>query len=160
MKYSRIRLYHPPPNRTKVADISGWMIKPVGPNSSSKSRPYCENNQIRWCRVALLHCVDLCPVSRARVCPGSQLFLSLSNLSASFRAILREWNTIAYVCKQVWLCSRTSQSGRYNRRAGWYIQRVLLWKNSVPAENGWYKRLDDISVADITGFYCIGGFYY
>jgi len=32
---------------------------------------------------------------------------------------------------------------------------VLLCKNSVPAENGQYKRLDDISVDDITGFYCI-----
>ena len=28
-------------------------------------------------------------------------------------------------------------------------------KNSVPAENGQYKRLDDTSVDDITGFYCI-----
>ena len=74
-KYSRIRLYHPPPDRTKVVDISGWMIKPVGPNSSSKFQLYCENNQIRWCRVALLHCVDLCRVSRAWACPGSQLFL-------------------------------------------------------------------------------------
>ena len=34
--YSRIRLYHLLPERTKVADISDWMIKPVGPNSSSK----------------------------------------------------------------------------------------------------------------------------
>ena len=32
---------------TKVADISGWMIKPVGPNSSSKCRLYSEINQIR-----------------------------------------------------------------------------------------------------------------
>ena len=47
IKYSRIRLYHPPLDRTKVADISGWMIKPVGPNSSSKCQLYCENNQIR-----------------------------------------------------------------------------------------------------------------
>ena len=46
-QYSRIRLYHPPPDRTKVADISGSMIKPVGPNSSSKCQLYCENNQIR-----------------------------------------------------------------------------------------------------------------
>jgi len=30
-KYSRIRLNHSPPDRTKVADISDWMIKPVGP---------------------------------------------------------------------------------------------------------------------------------
>ena len=80
---SRIRLYYPLPDRTKVADISGWMIKPVGPNSSSKYWLYCENNQIRWCRVALLHCVDLCRVSRAWACPGSQLFLSVSNLSVS-----------------------------------------------------------------------------
>ncbi len=45
--YSRIRLYHPPPDRTKVADTSGWMIKPVEPNSSSRCQLYCENNQIR-----------------------------------------------------------------------------------------------------------------
>ena len=31
----------------------------------------------------------------------------------------------------------------------------LLCKNSVSAENGQCKRLDDISVDDITGFYCI-----
>ena len=30
--YSRIRLYHPPTDRTKMADISGWMMKSVGPN--------------------------------------------------------------------------------------------------------------------------------
>ena len=47
MQYSRIRLYHPPPDRTEVADISGWMIKLVGPNSSFKYQLYCENNQIR-----------------------------------------------------------------------------------------------------------------
>ena len=29
-------------DRTKVADISGWMIKPVRPNSSSKCQLYCE----------------------------------------------------------------------------------------------------------------------
>ena len=47
MQYSRIRLYHPPPDRTEVADISGWMIKLVGPNSSFKYQLYCENNQIK-----------------------------------------------------------------------------------------------------------------
>ena len=40
-EYSRIGLHHPPPDRTKVADISGWMIKPVGPNPSSKCQLYC-----------------------------------------------------------------------------------------------------------------------
>ena len=30
-----------PPDRTKVADISGCMVKPVGPKSSSKRRLYC-----------------------------------------------------------------------------------------------------------------------
>ena len=80
LSYSRIRLYHPPPDQNKAADISGWMIKPLGPNSSSKCRLYCENNQIRWCWVGLLHCVDLCHVSRAWAC---QLFLSMSNLSVS-----------------------------------------------------------------------------
>ena len=45
--HSRIRLNHPPPGRTKVADVSGWMIKPMGPNSSSKCQLCCENNQIR-----------------------------------------------------------------------------------------------------------------
>ena len=58
-------------------------MKPVGPTSSSKWQLYCENNQIRWYRVALLHWVDLCHVSRAWPCPGSQLFLSMSNLSVS-----------------------------------------------------------------------------
>ena len=60
-KYSRIRLHHPAPDRTKVVDISGWMIKPVGPNSSSKCQLYSENNRIRWCWVARLHCVDFVP---------------------------------------------------------------------------------------------------
>ena len=46
-KYSRIRLYHSPPDRTKVADMSGWMMKLVGSNSSSKCQLYWENNQIR-----------------------------------------------------------------------------------------------------------------
>ena len=32
------------------------------------------------------------------------------------------------------------------------IQRVLLFQNSVPAENGQYKRLDGIPVDDITEF--------
>ena len=56
--------------------------------------------------------------------------------------------------------SRTSQSGWHNRRAGWYIQRVLLCKSSVPAENGQYKRLDDISEDDITGFYRMKNFHW
>ena len=38
-----------------VDALSGWMIKPVEPYSSSKCQLYCENNQIRWCWVALLH---------------------------------------------------------------------------------------------------------
>ena len=42
-----LRLYHPPSDRTKVGDISGWMIKPVGSNSSSQCQLYCENNRIR-----------------------------------------------------------------------------------------------------------------
>ena len=46
-KQIQLWLYHPLPDRTKVADLSGWMIKPVGPNSSSKCQLYCENNQIR-----------------------------------------------------------------------------------------------------------------
>ena len=98
-KYSRIRLHHPAPDRTKVVDISGWMIKPVGPNSSCKCQLYCENNQIRWCWVALLRCVDLFHVSRAWACPGSQLFPSHVNLVRFVGVILHEWNAITYVAQ-------------------------------------------------------------
>ena len=71
--------------------------------------------------------------------PGSQLFLATSNLSVSLEPS----------------CTKGTQSLVFANRCGWYIQRVLICKNSVPAENGQYKRLDDISVDDITGFYCI-----
>ena len=118
---------------------------------------------------------------RAWACPGSQLNLSMSNLSVSLEpSFTNETQSLVFpnrcgcgcqgkclssshTCNKGNLCgskratvpSRISESGRYNRRAGWYIQRVLICKNSVPAENGRYKRLDDISVDDLTGFHCI-----
>ena len=80
------------------------MIKPVGPNSSSKSQLYCAkqpNPTMSSC--SALHCVDLCH-------------------------------------PQGWMI---------------YPEGFIMYKNSVPAENGQYKRLDDKSVDDIIGFYYI-----
>ena len=82
--YSRLRLYHPPPDWTKVADISGWMIKPVRPNSSSKCQLYCAKQPNRWCRVALLHCLDLGHVSRAWACPPHRNFFFPSRQTCPF----------------------------------------------------------------------------
>ena len=94
-KYSRIRLYHPPPDRTKVVDISDWMIKPVGPNSSS-------NYNSSW----LVTCFKSLSLSRIAT------FSFHVKLVRFVGAVLHEWNTITYVCKQVslWLPGKVALS--------------------------------------------------
>ena len=72
----------PGPDQSGWIQAAGWWNR-WGPIRPLNANCIVENNQIRWCRVALLHCVDLRRVSRARASPGSQLFLSTSNLSVS-----------------------------------------------------------------------------
>ena len=156
-------------------------MKSVGPNSSSKCQLYCgkqPNPMMSSCSAALRWLV---PCFKSSNLSRIATFSFHVKLVRFIGAILHEWNTqslmfanrcgcgcqgkslsSSHTCNEGNLCgspranvpSRTSQSGQYNRRAGWYIQRVLLCTNSVPAENGRYKWLDDISVDDITGFYC------
>ena len=100
--YSRTRLHHPPPNWTKVADISGWMIKPVGPKSSSKCRLYCAkplNPMMSSCSAALRWLVSRCKgLSWSRI-PTFSFHVKLVRFVG---AILDEWNTITDVCVPVW----------------------------------------------------------
>ncbi len=101
--YSRIRLYHPPPDRTKVADRSGWMIKPVGPNSSPQCRLYCAkqpNLMMSSCSAALRRLVPCCKsLSLSRI----TTFSYHGKLVRFVGAIWHEGNTITHVGKQVWL---------------------------------------------------------
>jgi len=84
-----------PSDRTKVADISDWMIKPVGPNSSS----YYNSS---W----LVTCFKSLSLSRIAT------FSFHVKLVRFVGAVLHEWNTITYVCKQVslWLPGKVALS--------------------------------------------------
>ena len=114
-----------------------WLIKAVGSNSSSKCQLYCENIQIRWSWVALLHCVDLCQVSRAWACPEDHNF---------FLPYLFRWSHLARMkhnrfCWPTWGEVRESVS-----QAATPAMRAICAALSAPM-----FPLAPLKVADVTG---------
>ena len=99
-RYSRIRFYHPPPDRTKVAEMPTVLCKRSqsdGVNLSVSSEPSCTNE------TQSLMMANRCGCGCQGKCPSSSHTCNQGNLCGSKRASVP---------------SPTSQSGQYNRRAG------------------------------------------
>ena len=168
-QYSRIRLYHPPPDRTKVADRSGWMIKPVGPNSSSKCQLHIvkkkPNPMMSSCSAALHWLVPRFKSwSLSRI---TTFFLSMSNLSVSLEpSCTNETQNVSQAATPAIRAICAALSEQMFPLAPLKVADTTGGLDDISREfycvkirfrptNGQYKRLDDTFVDDITGFYCI-----
>ena len=88
----------------KWLDASGWMMKSVGPNSSSKCQPYC-GKQPKSDDVELFCCTALtCAVfQELELVQDRNFFFPCQTCPFRWSRLARMEHTITDVCKLVWL---------------------------------------------------------